>query len=92
MFTLELFFLEPKAEVPPANAKVKENPLKLGESWILVFKSHQFVLLFDLGLRLLGRIYPAEAVEEVEEGDHHVDEDDQGEERVGDGGHRTDCV
>lgn len=32
MFTLELFFLEPKAEVPPANAKVKENPLKLGES------------------------------------------------------------
>ena len=71
--------------------RIHSNSVNL-ESWILVFKSHQFVLLFDLGLRLLGRIYPAEAVEEVEEGDHHVDEDDQGEERVGDGGHRTDRV
>ena len=54
--------------------------------------SHQFLLLFNIGLCLLWCIYPAEAIEQVEECDHHVDEDDQREEGVCDGGHRTDCV
>ena len=138
MFTLELFFPEPKAVDPPGNAKVKltfaalqifkenltnfnlhlqifkENLTNLSLhlfcicksskkshqfefAFVFVFanlqrKSDQFVLLFNLGLCLLGRIYPAEAVEQVEEGDHHVDEDDQGEQGVRDGGHRTDRV
>ena len=39
-------------------------------------KSHQFVLLLEISLRFLGRVDPTESVEEVEEGDHHVDEDD----------------
>lgn len=52
-------------------------------------KTHQFVFLLEISLRFLGRINPAESVEEVEEGDHHVDEDDQGEQGVCYSGHRT---
>ena len=92
MFTLVLFFPEPKAVARPGNAKVNENPLKFAACTSSKRIPHQFVLLFNIGCCLLGRIYPAEAIEQVEEGDHHIDEDDQGEEGVGDGGHRTDRV
>ena len=52
-------------------------------------KTHQFVLLLEISLRLLGRVDPTESVEEVEEGDHHVDEDDQREQGVRYRGHRA---
>ena len=52
-------------------------------------KSHQFVLLLEISLRLLGRVDPTESVEEVEEGDHHVDEDDQREQGIRYCGHRA---
>ena len=48
-----------------------------------------FCKLLLLLLRQLGRLEPAEAVEEVEEGDHDVDEDDQREEGVRDCRHRS---
>ena len=51
-----------------------ENLYLLGEFFLLL-------------LRQLGRLDPAESVEEVEEGDHHVDEDDQREQRVRDRWH-----